>query len=244
LESQYGSYNTPGSPTQNRLFVGVASHFGAGLSSLTQVSGAQARYAAALADVDSTRLSLGEQLQADFAQAEAGQARLAALVASLESSDNIARAWNRQFIAGRKTWLDVMNAVREQAQLEGQIADAKAAQLLLSWRLAIVARGVDSALALAATNPKEASGMTMPAPERAYALTDANGDDVAAIPLYAANKADAVNLHMALEIDPAKLEVGIGMGSGMGSGMGNGMGNGMGQGSFDKSASPMNLEGI
>ena len=58
--------------------------------------------------------------------------RLAALMTYLESSDNIARAWNRQFIAGHKTWLDVMNAVREQSQLEGQIADAKASQMLLT----------------------------------------------------------------------------------------------------------------
>ena len=43
---------------------------GAGLSTQTQVSGAQARYAAALADIDGSRISLGEQIQADFAQAE------------------------------------------------------------------------------------------------------------------------------------------------------------------------------
>jgi len=215
LESQHGSYTTPGSPTQNRIFVGVSSRFGAGLSSLTQVGGAQARYEAALADVDSTRLSLGEQVQADFAQAEAGQVRLAALVASLESSDNIARAWNRQFIAGRKTWSDVMNAVREQAQLEGQIADARASQLLLSWRLAIVGRGVDGALALADAAPKTALELPppapLPSPAQAYALTATEWDSVAVIPLYEASEADALSLRMALEIDPAMLGVDVGL---------------------------------
>jgi adhesin transport system outer membrane protein len=213
LESQYGSYNYPGSPTQNRIFVGVSSHFGAGLSSLTQVSGAQARYDAALAEVDSTRLSLGEQIQADYAQAEAGQARLAALVASLDSSDHIARAWNRQFIAGRKTWLDVMNAVREQAQLEAQIADAKASQLLLTWRLAIVGRGVESALALGeadAAVAQRAPEPTLPTLPTQQAQTSSGWEDSAQVPLYEASEADALELHMAAAIDPANLGVGIG----------------------------------
>jgi len=131
-ESQYGNYAYPNSPTQNRFFVGFSSRFGAGLSTLSQVSGAEARYQAALADIDSTRLSLGEQIQADYAQAQTGQLRLVALQASLESADNITRAWNRQFVAGRKTWPDVMNAARELAQLEAQIGDAKAAQLLVT----------------------------------------------------------------------------------------------------------------
>jgi adhesin transport system outer membrane protein len=216
LESQYGSYNYPGSPTQNRLFVGASSHFGAGLSSMTQVRGAQARYDAALADVDSARVSLGEQVQADYAQAEAGQVRLSALEASLESSDNITRAWNRQFIAGRKTWLDVMNAMREQAQLEAQIADAKSSQLLLSWRLAITGRGLDKALALGEAAGPEALRLTVPSLARAQAQTQDSpeGDTVAAIPLYDASEAVAVHLRVASEIDPANVGVDLGISDG------------------------------
>jgi hypothetical protein len=45
-ESQYGSYSVPGSPTLSRFFVGVSSRLGAGLSSLTQVGAAQARFEA------------------------------------------------------------------------------------------------------------------------------------------------------------------------------------------------------
>lgn len=207
-ERQYGNYTVANASPINRFFVGLSSHFGAGLSSLTQVGGAQARYEAALADIDSTRVSLGEQVQSDFAQAESGKMRLAALMASLESSDNIARAWNRQFIAGRKTWLDVMNAVREQTQLEGQIADAKASQLLLTWRLAILGQGLDNALARAERATGEAPGLKDEAP--ALRKTTSDWDAPALIPLYEANEADALNLHIASEIDPANMGVGIG----------------------------------
>jgi adhesin transport system outer membrane protein len=209
-ESQHGSYNTPGSPTLTRIFVGVSSHFGAGLSSMTQVSGAQARYQSALAEVDSARLSLAEQIQSDYAQAAAGQVRLLALVAALESSDSIARAWNRQFIAGRKSWLDVMNAVREQTQLETQIADAKSSQLLLSWRLAILGQGLESALALGDAASREALAFTAPARTQTHPQIATERDAAPVQPKSETNESDALSLHMAVDFDPTKLDAGIG----------------------------------
>lgn len=146
-ERQYGNFSYAGRPPENRIFLGVSTRFGAGLSSISQVGGAQARYDAALADVESTRVSLGAQVMADYMLAESGQRRLLLLDASLRSAEAISQAWDRQFLAGHKSWLDVMNAVRELAQVEIQIADVKAAQLLLTWRLAIYARGVDAVIA-------------------------------------------------------------------------------------------------
>ena len=64
-ERQYGNFSASGLGPLNRFFLGFSSHFGAGLSSFSQVSGAQARYEAALADVESGRLTIGEQIQAD-----------------------------------------------------------------------------------------------------------------------------------------------------------------------------------
>ena len=100
--------------------------------------------------------------------------------------------------------------MREQAQLEAQIADAKSSQLLLSWRLAIVGRGLDSALVLAETTPDEATGFTARAPLQLQEQPDALWDAVAVIPLYGASAADALELRMVFEIDPASLGVGIG----------------------------------
>ena len=200
-ESQYGSYSAPNVANQNRLFVGLSSRLGAGLSTFTQVSAAQARYQAALADIDSTRLSLGEQIQADYAQARTGQMRLLALQASQASADNIARAWNRQFVAGRKTWPDVMNAVRELAQLEAQIADAQASQLLLTWRLVIVGRGLDTALQQGLQQVAQAptaNNQSLPAQDE--------------IPLYAQDDLlEAIALRMAVALDPLRLGVGLGL---------------------------------
>jgi adhesin transport system outer membrane protein len=202
VERQYGSFSAPNTAVQNRVFVGLSSHFGAGLSSLSQVGGAQARYQAALADVDSSRINLGEQITADYTQAQAGQSRLLALQASLQSADGITRAWNRQFVAGRKTWLDVMNAAREAVQLEAQIADARASQLLLSWRLAITGHGLDGALG------EGLAQVDAPASVTAGPL-DLLGDDGSEIPLYAQAGEEPIALRLEWEIDPARLGVGL-----------------------------------
>ena len=68
------------------------------------------------------------------------------LQASLLSAEAVSQAWSQQFLVGLKSWLDVMNAARELAQVEVQIADVSTEQLLLSWRLSILARGVDTAM--------------------------------------------------------------------------------------------------
>lgn len=202
-ERQYGHFSAPNSPAFTRLFLGFSSRFGAGLSSSAQVSGAVARHAAALADIESTRVALGEQIQADHALALAGQARLKALQQSLAASEAIAKAWNRQFVAGRKTWLDVMNAARELTQLETQIADARSSTLLLSWRLAIVGQGLQAALNLAQTRLAEQSALPTE-PE-----ADLMGP-FAALPLYPATADEALDLRMAPALDALRLGVHLG----------------------------------
>lgn len=146
LERQYGSFTSAGSSPQNRIFIGLSTRFGAGLSASSEVSGAEARYQSALADTEASRVSVGEQVVSDYVSAKSGQQRLDLLNASLTSSEAISNAWSRQFLAGRKTWLDVMNAARELAQLEAQIAEVQAGQLMLTWRLSLLVLGVESTL--------------------------------------------------------------------------------------------------
>ena len=156
LERQYGNFSYRDAGSQNRIFLGLTTRLGAGLSGFSNVDGAKARYEAALADVESTRVGLAEQIMSDYWQAESGQRRVIFLLASLASSESIWDAWGRQFLAGRKTWLDVMNAARELAQAEVQIAEVQAAQLLLTWRLWVIVRGVDVALS---ENSKPITGL-------------------------------------------------------------------------------------
>jgi adhesin transport system outer membrane protein len=127
-----------GFPSPNdRLYLGLSSKFGAGLSNLTDIQGASARHQAALADLESQKLGVAAQVLADHALASASMDRQAALADSLRAAEQVGESYDRQFLAGRKTWLDVMNAAREVAQAQTQLADIQASLIVISWRLAL-----------------------------------------------------------------------------------------------------------
>lgn len=141
-ERQYGNQTYSNAPPENRLFIGVSSRFGAGLSSLSNIEGAKAQHQAALEEVATQSRTVNEQVIADHVLAISSEKRLAALKISLKAAEEVSESYDRQFLAGRRTWQDMMNSVRELVQIEIQIADTKATQLLSSWRLSIYTQGL------------------------------------------------------------------------------------------------------
>jgi adhesin transport system outer membrane protein len=150
-EYQIGSTSVSGAADAKRLFVGLQSKFGAGLSSLSGIEASENKVGVARAEVESAERTLSEQLLSDWTQSATLAARQAELQDSLKASRDTAQAWDRQFLAGRKTWVEVMNIARELAQAETELADVLAVRVLVSWRLALYTRGLDSLLAGAPT---------------------------------------------------------------------------------------------
>jgi adhesin transport system outer membrane protein len=146
-ERQFGNFSSRNAPPENRIFIGLSSRFGAGLSSLSHVEGAKAEHQALLAEVDVQSRSVSEQVLADHALATSSTGRLEALRATLKAATQVAESYDRQFLSGRKTWLDVMNAARELAQTEVQLADIEASQVIVTWRLAIYGGGLANVMA-------------------------------------------------------------------------------------------------
>jgi adhesin transport system outer membrane protein len=143
-ERQYGNFNFANGAPVNRFFVGVSSRLGAGLSGLSNVAAARSQLEAALAEVQVQTRNLIEQVLADHAQFMATERRLASMQASLRSAQSVSESFDRQFLAGRKTWLDVMNAARELAQTEALIADLLSTQVVVSWRLSFYTQGIEA----------------------------------------------------------------------------------------------------
>jgi adhesin transport system outer membrane protein len=143
-ERQYGNFNFANGAPVNRLFVGVSSRLGAGLSGLSNVAAARGQLEAALAEVQVQTRNLNEQVLADHAQFMATERRLSSVQASLRSAQSVSESCDRQFLAGRKTWRDVMNAARELAQTEAQIADLLSTQVVVSWRLSFYTQGIEA----------------------------------------------------------------------------------------------------
>lgn len=141
-EWQNGNHTAPNAAPETRLFVGLSSRFGAGLSSLSNIESARSQHQAALAEVDVQSRAVTEQVLADHVLTTSSDNRLEALNTSLEAAGQVSESYDRQFLAGRKTWLDVMNAARELTQTQVQLADIQSAQIVASWRLAIHTQGL------------------------------------------------------------------------------------------------------
>ena len=62
----------------------------------------------------------------------------------MQTAQNVSESYGRQFLAGRKSWLDVMNTARDLVSTQVQLADAEASQLTVSWRLAVITQGAQS----------------------------------------------------------------------------------------------------
>ena len=143
-EHQRGNYTYANMPNTNRIFVGISASTGAGHGLAYQLTALQNKHEGALQEIVAARRSVLEAVQSDFLNANARQSKAEMLLLNLESSHEIQAAWERQFINGKKTWIDVMNAARETSQAELAIIENEMAWLQSIGRLHLQAHGTTS----------------------------------------------------------------------------------------------------
>lgn len=97
----------------SRVGVVLRSQTGSGLSALSDVSSARARIQTAIENVRVSEQELRREVAADIINFEASKARAAISTDAAATSARVSESYTRQFIAGRRSWLDVMNALRE-----------------------------------------------------------------------------------------------------------------------------------
>lgn len=141
-EHQRGDFAVANAPPTRRVVIGLATRFGAGLSSLSAVEASRKRLDIVASDRDAIQRGIREQVTNDWAQLKSLRVRLPALAGSLEAAAATVESWDRQFLAGRKSLLEVMNAARDLSQAEAELADAAVALQVVQWRLVIASRGV------------------------------------------------------------------------------------------------------
>lgn len=143
-ERQWGHFSVKNASPENRLFIGVNSKLGAGLSNFSNLQAATEQLTAAAAEVESQESLVREQVSAELAQAQSFALRHRSLDGALVSARTVFQSFGRQFNAGRKSWLDLMTAARELASAEVQVAELSGAELLAAWRLQLLTQGLSS----------------------------------------------------------------------------------------------------
>lgn len=125
------------SVTNNRIYLGLSSRLGAGLSNFTALQSLEKRRNALEAEAEFAKRTVIEAVQSEHEQLVSLENRLPLLRKALDSTIQTAQAWDRQFLAGRRAWVEVMNAARETTQAEIEWGDANASQISTQWRLSI-----------------------------------------------------------------------------------------------------------
>ena len=128
----------PNNPdTSTTAFLGFRYTPGAGFANLVE---AQAMSTRILSYEQAVEASFRETLQALQNEQEEftnTRSRLQSLEKSVAGAEKVLDSYQRQFQAGRKSWLDLLNAVRELAQNQYALADTRAAMVAAMYRLQI-----------------------------------------------------------------------------------------------------------
>ncbi|MAD92411.1 MAG: hypothetical protein CMP85_01115 [Gammaproteobacteria bacterium] len=122
----------------SRVQVGIRSQFGAGLSSFSGIAQAREAVSSALALRRSQELAIREQVRSDLATLDSYALRRPALEEALRTSEQVYASYERQFLTGSKSWLDVMNSARDLQSAQLQVAEVIAGELSVEWRLYVL----------------------------------------------------------------------------------------------------------
>jgi adhesin transport system outer membrane protein len=146
LERQFGDLSFADSSPSNRIFVEFSSRFGAGLSVRSQANSARLRLDAASANVEAARRSITAIIASEYALKKSVDRRLIALRRSEEATRDVYESFERQFLSGSRSWLDLLNSARELTQVEVRRIDVEMSSVLVSWRLSILTQGLQPTL--------------------------------------------------------------------------------------------------
>jgi outer membrane protein, adhesin transport system len=125
------------SDTSLTAFMGLRYTPGAGFATLVEAQAMSTRLLSAEQGVEASYRETLQTLQNDREEFSNARSRLASLEQSVKGADKVLESYQRQFQAGRKSWLDLLNAVRELAQNQYASAEAKATLAAAMIRLQI-----------------------------------------------------------------------------------------------------------
>lgn len=120
---------------RSRVGVSLLMQTDGGLSKFSAVDASRSRYEATLAQIATTERELRQQASTDVI--EYGSMLSKALVSRTASStaEAVSESYMRQFIAGRKSWLDVMNSLREFVSARISLSEAEVSVMATNSRL-------------------------------------------------------------------------------------------------------------
>lgn len=117
--------------------VGLSYDPGAGLSNLALARASESRVDSLSQSKEASRRQVLETIQTQYQQFASAKDQERSLVAAVAGAQIVVSSYRRQFIAGRKSWLEVLNAVREHSQYQAQLVETRTAIIAAYYKLQV-----------------------------------------------------------------------------------------------------------
>lgn len=137
LERQVGDY-LGSAAAGNRVFVSMQYAPGSGLSLGSQIEAAERHLSAVQGTAEAGRRDISERVEAEWRDLESSQRRLPELQRSREGAAEVLASNRRLFVSGRRSWIDLLNSVREIAQAEQAEVEARSVSVGAYYRLGLL----------------------------------------------------------------------------------------------------------
>lgn len=122
---------------EGKFSLGLSYAPGAGFSNFALARASQAKVSSLIQTQEAARRNVIEELQVQYQQYVSAKDRETSLVAAVAGAQIVVSSYRRQFIAGRKSWLEVLNAVREHNDYQVQLVQTRAEMLGTFYRLQV-----------------------------------------------------------------------------------------------------------
>lgn len=113
----------------------VSAQTDGGLASFSRARGARLRQQASVLQISVAERELREEIVLDVVENTTSAGTIESSSAAALAADEVTESFMRQFITGRRTWLDVMNAVRESMSAQLALIDAQSTAMASAGRL-------------------------------------------------------------------------------------------------------------
>lgn len=117
--------------------LGLSYDPGAGFSNMALARASQARVQSLEQSQEAARRTVMEDIQTQYQQFASAKDQETSLVAAVAGAQIVVDSYRRQFIAGRKSWLEVLNAVREKAGYQQQLLQVQSQMLGAFYKLQV-----------------------------------------------------------------------------------------------------------
>ena len=127
----------------NLLMLNVEYSTGAGLATISNIDASAARAIGLRESRESARRELVNAIVGDYEDYTSGRGRRIDILHTRKSAEDVLASYDRLFVAGKRSWLDVLNAARELTQAEMILADIEAQVAASAYRLTLYGGALD-----------------------------------------------------------------------------------------------------